>query len=396
MRHLSQELAALGHAVELWSGPPYPEIDADGRVRLVEVPSLDLWNEDHFFRILRWRDLLDPIHRSEWLRTMTGVFDEPRSFCERVLRRMRRLPPDHRFDVVHDNQSLGTGLLELQRMVPLVTTIHHPITVDRRLHLEAERSLKRRIGLRRFYRFVPMQLAVAPRLDRVVTVSRKAFRDIQTEFGLDASRMRVVEVGVNTAQFRPLPGIERRTDRIITTLSADVPLKGIRFLLEAFAELRRDRPSLRLTVIGSTNGSSATARLIDELGLDGSIRLTGRVPYEEIVRTYAESSVAVVPSLYEGFGLPAAEAMACTVPVVCTRAGALPEVVGEDGSAGVIVPAADPFSLGRAIGELLDQPELCRRMGAAGRARVEQRFTWRRTAERTVAVYRELLAERPR
>jgi glycosyltransferase involved in cell wall biosynthesis len=396
MRHLSQELAALGHAVELWSGPPYPEIDPDSGVRLVEIPSLDLWNEEHFFRIQRWRDLRDPIHRSEWLRTMTGVFDEPRSFCERVLRRMRQLPNAHRFDVVHDNQSLGTGLLELQRMVPLVTTIHHPITVDRRLHLESERSLKRRIGLRRFYRFVPMQLAVAPRLDRVVTVSRKAFRDIQTEFGLDGSRMRVAEVGVNTDQFRPLPGIERRTDRIITTLSADVPLKGIRFLLEAFAELRRDRPSLRLTVIGSTNGASATARLIDQLGLDGSIRLTGRVSYEEIVRTYAESSVAVVPSLYEGFGLPAAEAMACTVPVVCTRAGALPEVVGEDGSAGVIVPAADPFSLSRAIGELLDQPERCRSMGAAGRSRVEQHFTWRMTAERTVAVYRELLAEKAR
>jgi glycosyltransferase involved in cell wall biosynthesis len=396
MRHLSQELAALGHAVELWSGPPYPEIDPDSGVRLVEIPSLDLWNEEHFFRIQRWRDLRAPIHRSEWLRTMTGVFDEPRSFCERVLRRMRQLPNAHRFDVVHDNQSLGTGLLELQRMVPLVTTIHHPITVDRRLHLESERSLKRRIGLRRFYRFVPMQLAVAPRLDRVVTVSRKAFRDIQTEFGLDGSRMRVAEVGVNTDQFRPLPGIERRTDRIITTLSADVPLKGIRFLLEAFAELRRDRPSLRLTVIGSTNGASATARLIDQLGLDGSIRLTGRVSYEEIVRTYAESSVAVVPSLYEGFGLPAAEAMACTVPVVCTRAGALPEVVGEDGSAGVIVPAADPFSLSRAIGELLDQPERCRSMGAAGRSRVEQHFTWRMTAERTVAVYRELLAEKAR
>jgi glycosyltransferase involved in cell wall biosynthesis len=396
MRHLSQELAALGHAVELWSGPPYPEIDPDSGVRLVEIPSLDLWNEEHFFRIQRWRDLRDPIHRSEWLRTMTGVFDEPRSFCERVLRRIRQLPHGYHFDVVHDNQSLGTGLLELQRMVPLVTTIHHPITVDRRLHFESERSLKRRIGLRRFYRFVPMQLAVAPRLERVVTVSRKAFRDIQTEFGLDGSRMRVVEVGVNTEQFRPLPGIERRTDRIITTLSADVPLKGIRFLLEAFAELRRDRPSLRLTVIGNTNGASATARLIDQLGLDGSIRLTGRVSYEEIVRTYAESSVAVVPSLYEGFGLPAAEAMACTVPVVCTRAGALPEVVGEDGSAGVIVPAADPVSLSRAIGELLDQPERCRSMGTAGRVRVEQRFTWRKTAERTVAVYRELLAEKAR
>jgi glycosyltransferase involved in cell wall biosynthesis len=394
IRHLSRELVALGHDVEVWSGPPYPELESDGGGRLVEIPSLDLWNEDHFFRVRRWRELLDSIHRSEWLRTMTGIFDEPRSFCERVVRRFRSLTSGCRFDVVHDNQALGTSLLELQRMLPLVSTIHHPITVDRRLDLATERSLKRRIGLRRFYRFIPMQRAVARRLERVVTVSRKAHRDIQTEFGLDPARMRIVEVGVNTDQFRPLEGVQRRPDRIMTTLSADVPLKGIRYLLEAFALLRRDRPSLTLTVIGSTNGASGTARLIHDLNLDGSIRLTGRVTYEEIVHSYAESTVAVVPSLYEGFGLPAAEAMACQVPVVCTRAGALPEVVGEDGGAGLIVPPGEPESLSRAIAELLDAPERRRAMGEAGRRRVEAQFTWRRTAERTVEVYRELIAER--
>jgi glycosyltransferase involved in cell wall biosynthesis len=149
-------------------------------------------------------------------------------------------------------------------------------------------------------------------------------------------------------------------------------------------------------VIGSTNGSSGTARLIDELGLDGSIRLTGRVPYEEIVRTYAATTVAVVPSLYEGFGLPAVEAMSCKVPVVCTRAGALPEVVGEDGSAGIVVPPGDPETLGLAIGELLDSPERRLSMGEAGRERVKRNFTWKRTAELSVEVYRELLAERSR
>jgi glycosyltransferase involved in cell wall biosynthesis len=396
IRHLSRELARLGHQVEVWSGPPYPEIEPDSGVRLVEIPSLDLWNEDHFYRVERWRDLADPIHRSEWLRTMTGIFDEPRSFCERAVMRYRQLARHQRFDILHDNQSLGTGLIELQRMAPVVTTIHHPITVDRRLDLASERSIKRKIGLRRFYRFIPMQLEVAREMERVITVSHKSYRDIQTEFELDPRRMRVVEVGVDPEQFRPLPDVERRSDRIMTTLSADVPLKGIHYLLEAFAQLRRERPSLKLTVIGSTNGASGTARLIDELGLDGSIRLTGRVTYEEIVHSYAESTVAVVPSLYEGFGLPAAEAMACTVPVVCTRAGALPEVVGEDGSAGIIVPPGDPERLSQAIGELLDAPERRLEMGEAGRRRVEQRFTWRQTAKRSVEVYQELLAERSR
>jgi glycosyltransferase involved in cell wall biosynthesis len=278
----------------------------------------------------------------------------------------------------------------------LVSTIHHPITVDRKLDLETEKGIKRRIGLRRFYRFIPMQLQVGRELECVITVSKKSHRDVRDEFDLEESRMRIVEVGVNTEQFRPMPEIERQPDRIMTTLSADVPLKGIHYLLEAFATLRRERPSLHLTVIGSTNGSSGTAKLIQELGLDGSIRLTGRVPYEEIVRTYAETTVAVVPSLYEGFGLPAVEAMSCKVPVVCTRAGALPEVVGEDGTAGIVVPPGDPDRLSLAIGELLDAPERRVAMGEAGRARVKERFTWRRTAELSVKVYRELLAERGR
>lgn len=394
IRNLSRELAALGHEVHVWSGPPYPELDPGPVFR--PVPSLDLWNEAHFFRVQRWRDLLDPIHFSEWARTMTGAFPEPRTFCQRVVRLYKQLPPDQRFDIVHDNQALGPGLLRLQEWVPVVTTIHHPITVDRRLALAAERSWRKRIGLRRWYSFIPMQVRVAQRLGHIITVSRTAARDIQQEFGIPPERIHVVEVGVDTRTFRPLEGIQRLPDRIMTTVSADVPLKGFDYLLEAFAQLRRHRPGLSLTVIGAANGRSRAMRRIQELGLNGAVRLTGRVPTEEIVRQYAQASVAVVPSLYEGFGLPAAEAMACKVPVVSTRAGALPEVVGEDGRAGILVPPGDSESLGRAIAALLDAPERRVEMGEAGRARVEALFTWRRTAERTVDLYRQLVAARRR
>ncbi|MFM7737319.1 MAG: glycosyltransferase, partial [Alphaproteobacteria bacterium] len=163
-----------------------------------------------------------------------------------------------------------------------------------------------------------------------------------------------------------------------------------------FAVLRASRPALRLVVVGSVAEDSRSGRTLERLGLQGAVRFTGRIPAVEIARLYAEATLAVVPSLYEGFGYPAGEAMSCGVPVVSTRAGALPEVVGPDGEAGALVEPGDPVALARAIGTLLDDPAARVAMGAAGRLRVASRFTWRRAAERTVDAYREAIAERSR
>jgi glycosyltransferase involved in cell wall biosynthesis len=392
-RHLSRELAALGHTVDVWSGQPYPVLDPG--VSLTKVPSLDLWNEQQFFRFPNLHEIGDPINIAEWLLTVTGGFPEPRTFMQRVLRRFRSLPPAVRYDVVHDNQSLGAGLIPLHDLAPVVATIHHPITVDYRIALRATRSWKKRLGLRRWYTFVPMQIRVARRLRHVITVSQSAATDLVKEFGIDAARLRVILCGVDLDTFRPLPAVERRHDRLITTVSANAPLKGFHFLLEAFAALRQQRPDLKLTVVGR-DGHTETQQKMRQLDLDDSVSFTGWITSEEIVRLYAQSSLAVVPSLYEGFGLPAAEAMACQVPVVSTRAGALPEVVGTDGSAGVLVPPGHSESLARLIAELLDQPDRRTEMGTAGRRRVEALFSWRRTAEETVEVYRRAIEEQRR
>lgn len=390
-RHVSREIAALGHQVHVWSGQPYPILDPG--VPLVKVPSLDLWNEDHFFRAESLALLRDPIHLAEWLMTVTGGFPEPRTFMWRVLRGLRALPPAERYDVVHDNQSLAGGLFAVERIAPLVTTIHHPITVDFRIALRSTRGFAKRLGLRRWFSFIPMQRRVARRLKSVITVSRVAAADIEREFGVTPDRIRVIPCGVDLDVFRPMSEVARQPDRLITTLSANTPLKGFHFLLEAFAVLRRQRPSLQLTVVGR-DGHAETQRKLGALDLNGAVRFTGWIPTEQIVQLYAETTVAVVPSLYEGFGLPAAEAMACEVPVVSTHAGALPEVVGSDGAAGILVPPGESESLARPIAELLDAPERRREMGAAGRRRVSSLFSWRRTAELTVETYREEIARR--
>jgi glycosyltransferase involved in cell wall biosynthesis len=393
VRQLSRALVELGHEVDVWSGQPYPELFSG--VGLTKLPSLDLWNEQALMRLPTLRELWDPINLSEWARSKTGGFVEPLTFSRRVARRFRRgdLPP---YDVVHDNQCLGAGLLELQQSVPVVATVHHPITVDRRIAFQQETDGIKRWGLARWYSFLPEQLKVSRQLDRVLTVSEVSRRDVCREYGVSPGRMRVVGNGIDVDVFRPLPSIARRTNRLITTLSSDAPLKGFVFLLDALAELRRARPELQLIVIGKPGADTATLPHLRRLGLDEVVTFTGFVEAADIARHYAEATIAVVPSLYEGFGFPAGEAMACEVPVVSTDAGALPEVVGKDGRCGTLVPPRDGASLARAIATLLDAPARRAEMGTCGRQRVLEHFTWRRAAERTVDAYREVIAERQR
>lgn len=392
VRLLARELRAMGHRVDVWSGQPYPEL-TDG-IDLKEVPSMDLWKDRHGsrMRLPRLAELSDPINRAEYRDTLFGGFPEPITFCDRVAREFRTNGAREAYDVVHDNQCLGPGLLEVADYVPLVATIHHPITRDRRIALGATRNPFKRFGLRRWYGFIPTQVDVARRLDNIISISEAAATDIAEEFGIERDRIRNVGNGIDLELFQAVPGVERDPDMIMTTLSADAPLKGFRFLLDALAELRRKRPKLELTVIGAPLPKTNTADHVRQLGLEEAVHFTGRVPGARIVELYAHSSLAIVPSLYEGFGFPAGEAMACEVPVVSTRAGGLPEVVGTDGKCGVLVEPGSAAELARAIDELLAAPERRAEMGRCGRRRVESRFAWRAVASRTVEAYREAMS----
>lgn len=390
VRLLSRALVELGHEVDVWSGQPYPELL--GGVALHEVPSLDLWNDPDQPRREALKSVRDSIDFAEWASTVTGGFKEPITFCRRVARRIQPNGKPFRYDIVHDNQSLGAALLPLRAHAPVVATIHHPVTRDRRLALEASSGIKQWWGHFRFYNFLPEQIRVARQLERIMTVSECSRTDIAEEYGIPSERMRVVGNGIHVDVFEPIRGAVRDPNRLITTLSADQPLKGFRYLAAALAILRRSRPELKLTVIGVPGQKTDTNDQIRDLGLEDAIEFTGRVADHEIAERYATAALAVVPSLYEGFGFPAGEAMACEVPLVSTRGGALPEVVGEDGTCGVLAEAGDAEDLARAIAEVLDMDEGRRAaMGEAGRRRVLENFTWQRAAERTVEVYREAL-----
>ncbi len=385
LRHLSRELVRLGHEVEVFSGQPYPELDEG--VTLTKVPSLDLYREPDPFRIPKPREFRDLVDVEEFLSMCTAAFPEPRTFSKRVARLFRDRVGD--FDVVHDNQTIGYGTLDIEKLgFPLVTTIHHPITFDRRVDL-AHAPLRKQVPLRRWYSFLRMQGKVARQLKTILTVSESSKRDIARDFGVDPARIEVITLGVDDV-FQP-PTLPRVPGRLVAMASADTPMKGVHTLLEALAKLRTERDVELLLVTKPTEGGR-TEKLIAKLGLADCVRFVNGISDAELVEVMGSAEVAVVPSLYEGFSLPTAELMACETPLVVSRAGAIPEVVGEDGECADLVTPGDVGELYEAIGALLDDPERRARMGAAGRRRVLEKFSWHAVAVSTAAAYERAVA----
>ena len=390
VRHLSRELVALGHEVEVLSGQPYPDLDAG--VTLTKVPSLDLYREPDPFRRPHWREFGSAVDVLEYALMCTAAFPEPLTFSLRAARILtgRSARPD----VVHDNQTLGYGTWWLERRgFRVVATVHHPITVDRRIDLAGAVGARRRFALRRWYSFLPMQARVARRLSSLITVSTSSHDDVVRDFGVDPARIRVVPVGVDAEVFTP-PDAPRVPGRLVVTASADVPQKGLVPLLEALAKLRTER-DVNLVVVGRCASGGATDLAVQRLGLGEAVRFVHGISDSALAQLLGSASVAVVPSLYEGFSLPAVEAMACGTPLVASTGGALPEVVGPDGLTALHVPPGNAEALTGAISRVLDDPVLGARMGERGRARVLQHFTWRSTAAQTVAAYQRELDRTP-
>lgn len=390
-RHLTRELVRLGHSVEVFSGQPWPELD-DG-VGFTPIVGLDLYRSPDPFRrpaLAEFRSWADVV---EYVTTLTGGFGEPRAFGMRIRRVLRSRRGD--FDLLHDNQTLADGIWKLHREGwPLLQTLHHPITVDRRISVAHADTWWKRYGARRWYGFLRMQRRVAAKVPAIVTVSHNSREDIATEMGADLRRITVVPVGVDHEIFRPQPNVAKVTGRLMVTTSSDVPMKGLVPLLEAVAELRRERP-LELMVIGRPKAGGRVDEALSRLGLTDVVQFVSGVSDEELARLYATAEVAVVPSLYEGFSLPAIEAMACAVPLLATTGGAIPEVVGRSGETGILVEPNSPGALVTALRTLLNDPVLRATLGERGRQRVLERFTWEVTARGTAACYDAILRGSP-
>ena len=385
IRNLTKALKDIGHQVEVVAGPPDPLLHEG--VTLSMLDCLDLYNAENPFRTPTLKELRNPINLMEWMSVSTMGFPEPFTFGLRAYQYLR--DKFSNYDVVHDNQCLSYGLLAIQKFIPTLATIHHPITVDRRLAIQSVRSPYKKVKFMRWYSFIGMQKRVSRRLQKIITVSDFSKQDICADFRIPEKKFSVVPNGIDTNIFYPIPEIKRKPNTVIVTNSADMALKGLYYLLHAVNEVRKTR-EIKLTVIGTPKKNGGIVKLIQQLGIGNLITFTGRISDEEFVKQYAASSVCVVPSLYEGFGLPVGEAMACGIPVISTTGGALPEVAGD---AAILVPPKDPQAIAKAIIQLFDNPEQADTLGRAGYQRVQEHFTWKNAALKTAAVYREAIRD---
>ena len=380
VKHLSKALAELGHEVDVISGQPYPELDE--RVNLVKLPSLNIFEEEDRFRSFKMNFLMNPLSLFEWLSVMTGGFPEPYTYGVRVNRYLKKRLGD--YQIIHDNQSLSYALLHIQKNFPLVTTIHHPITRDHKLELENAKNWKQRLSSNRWHGFLRMQKKVAPSLKAIITPSHSSKIDISNEFSVNKDFIDVVHNGIDTETFKPNDNKKRIKNRIITTASADVPLKGLKYLINALPKIISLYPDTELVVIGKAKNNGETMKLIKKLNLLPHIHFKSNLKEEDIVDLYASAELAVIPSLYEGFGFGAGEAMSCGVPLISTLSGGLEDIV--KGSCYEIEPGSS-VQIENAVIDLFDNEEEMKRVALLGRKRILEKFNWRQAAKGYLAIY---------
>jgi len=390
VREMSKALVELGHTVEVFGGPPYP--DLDDKVPLHKFPSLEIFNDHYPGRIPGFWEIKDYPDFVEVCSYLTGNFSEPLSFSMRAFRALKERSDE--FDLVIDNGSLAYGNLKIQKKLglPILGIIHHPITVDRRLELDNARTFLERLGKRRWYAFTRMQTRVCQKIQRIITVSESSKEDISHDHKVDINKIHVVPIGIDTDFFAPQTDIERIPGRIVSTASADVPLKGQKFLLEAIAKVRDQFPHVHLELVGKQREGSTTAETLNQLGLDDIVRFNQGISYKELVNLLASAEVAIVPSLYEGFSIPAIEALSCGAPLIASTGGALPEVAGPHLETCLAVPPGDSDALADQIKYAFQNPDLCRKIGSAGRQRVIEKWSWRESAITTAEHCRTLLS----
>ena len=369
VRDISKALVSLGHTVDVISGEPYPELYSG--VRLIKLPGMNLFETFSFKDRLKKfvTNPINVINIQEFVSTLLGGFPEMRSFGNRA---DSFLEANNHYDVIIDNQSLSYGMLAIQKRFPFIEIIHHPITMDLKHDLEANRKFLYWLSRKRWYSFLKMQKKVAPQINKIITVSMSSKRDIMNDFRCDEGNISVIHNGLDTNIFRPHENIKRNKYRLITTASADVPLKGLDYTLQAVAELKKDI-DIELIVIGKMRVDGHTSRLMKKLNLNSRVHFKTNLTKEEISIEYAKSSVAIVSSLYEGFGYPVIEAMSCATPLIAAKTSSIPELVDDYAT---LIEARNSNSLANYIKDVLNNYEEYKYKAIQGREHVIRQFNW--------------------
>jgi len=372
---LSKALQDLGHKVDIISGPPYPNLEPD--INLIKSPGLDLFSTFIFkdrISLLRNKKNKSLDDWYEFFSALLGGFPEIKTFGSRL----KELLHNSSYDVLIDNQSISFGILEIQQNIPVLEIIHHPITKDYKYDIEFSKGIIQKISKWRWFSFLTMQKKVAPNLKAICTPSLNSKNDIVNDFNVSDNKISVIPNGIDFSVFSPKKNIPRVLGQIITTASADVPLKGLDFTLKAIANLIKDYPYIRLIVIGAPRAGGHTERLIQKLKIEAHVAYKTNLTKEEIAIEYANSNIAIVSSLYEGFGFPVGEAMACSIPLIATNVASIPEITSNFAE---LIPSCDSKSIEDSIRNILSNPAKYQSRANKGRKHIIDNFDWKKIAK---------------
>ena len=371
VKDISMALSIIGHKVDVISGPPYPELYKD--INLIKLPGLNLF--ETFSSGDRFKKFINKKKKNindyyEFISVLFGGFPEMRTFGDRANEFIKN---NNHYDLIIDNQSISYGMLEIQKRLPFIEIIHHPITYDLKHELEASNKIKYRISRYRWYSFLKMQKKVAPKINTIITPSKSSKKGIIEEFKCKEKNITVINNGLDASEFAPIDRSQRNPFRLITTASADVPLKGLDFSLKALKILITDFPEIHLIVIGNIKENGHTQRLIEKLKIEKNVFFKSNITKAEITNLYSSSSVAIVSSLYEGFGYPVIEAMSCAVPLIATDVSSIPELTKEFA---ILVEPKNDQMIADSVKKVLINYDKYKEIAIKSRKHVKENFNW--------------------
>ena len=371
VKDISLALTLIGHNVDVISGPPYPDLHEG--INLIKLPGLNLFETFSFKD--RIKKLFNKKQKNindyyEFFSVLFGGFPEMKTFGDRANDFLKN---NNDYDLVIDNQSLSYGMLEIQNRFPFIEIIHHPITFDYKYELASSKKIKYKVSRYRWYSFLKMQKKVAPKINRIISPSQSSKDGIIKEFQCNKKNITVINNGLDTDEFRPILKSTRNPYRLITTASADVPLKGLDYSLKALKDLKSDFPKMHLIVIGSIKENGHTERLINELDIKDSVFFKSNITKAQITELYSTSSIAIVSSLYEGFGYPVIEAMSCEVPLIATNISSIPELVNDYAT---LVNPKNHKMISDSVKEIIMDYRKYKEIAINGRQHIIERFNW--------------------
>jgi len=384
VKNVSEALLSRGHEITIFSGNPLPEVDKAIKVEKIDTPGF-FETFDSIERIKIFTTLeKNRLNLLDFFETFTGTFTEPVFFGERLIKNKVFQESVDTFDIFHDNQSISAYPQTILKK--LITTVHHPIHVDKEIDLATEKNFFMRLSIKRWYSFLNFQKKNLASVKKVISPSASSKNDICNYFDYPSKNISVIWNGINLDDCK-FHQRETFNANFVTIISSDVPMKNLKTVLKAIYLLKQDGLNAKLTIIGDLREENKN--LINKFDLANNIDYKSKLPRDELIKALNDADIGIAPSSYEGFGFPLVEMIATGLPVIVSDKASLPELAG---NAGLIFDSKDSTDLKKKMKELIENKILRNKLTENSKLRRDDFFGWDEYAKKLEDLYEEIIS----